>query len=1186
MPTLKQQRSVWLALSLVLLCAQYAVAQTVTGSISGTITDASGNAVAGATVRLINERTNDARVLTTNESGDFRFTAVLPGTYTVKVEQKGFSAFERRGNVLTANEHLAVGDLTMKVGELSETVTTVAEGTPVQTESTEHSALLSSKQLELVSQRGRDVTTLLKILPGVSYGGESESLGGGFGSGIPNIQGGRNTWNTLNVDGVRGNDLGSPNIFSSSINFDAISEVKVLLNSYQAEYASNSSASVNIITKSGSSQYHGGGYWFKRHEMFNANNFFNNASVVTSPLTGQTSTVPKPRYRYNTLGATFGGPVWLPKLGSKIKDKLFFFYSVEDSQTLSPQTLRQATVPTELERNGNFSQTRDVNNALIVIRDPVTNAPFPGNIIPANRINKNGQALLKVFPAPNAPDRAISRGQYNNLFQESLKVPKRQHLFRVDYRPSEKDSFYVRGSTWYADNQGSAVPAGTANSQVGLGKLHYTFTDNGITGNWAHIFSSNMVNEASLSVRHSVEKGPPLSEEELNALRSATYGFTLGQFFPQLNPLGVLPLATFGGVTNSPQIAYDGRFPLRGADTLISFNDTFTLIRGSHTLKAGFYAERARNYEGATATFAGNFSFARDTNNPLDSNYAYSNALLGNFQSYTESTFRPSGEGRQSLVDWFIQDSWKATRRLSFEYGVRFGWSNQWYQDTANSAAFVLSRYDRSKAPQYYQPGCAVAVQAGGTCATANRRARNPVNGQLLPAVLIGAFVPGTGDPYNGMVLGRDDNYPRGFKEQQPVQVQPRFGFAWDVKGDGKWAVRGSAGVFNQTRVSANAIWTDVARNPPIADNPRIFYGNMDTLLSSAGTLFPSNVTGFDPDAPTPVTYNYTVSIQKDIGLGTVVDVAYVGSVSRHLQQLRNINQIPYRARHVDVNSQNANPTVANTALPDDFLRPFPGYGNITYYENAGLSNYNALQVAVNRRFIRGLQFGVAYTYSKAMDYTDGDRDGVATYRPSRIWNYGRAGFDQTHVMVINYTWDLPRATRLWDNKVVRAVFDNWQLSGLTAFASGTPAGVGYTLVDNADITGGGDGGRIVITGNPNLSNDQQTVAPTGFVQWINPAVFARPSRGDFGNAPKDVFRNPGTHNWDFSLFKNIPLKSESRYLQFRWEIYNAFNHTQWSSIDTTARFDASGNQVNTRFGQVNGARPARVMQGSLRLTF
>src|SRR5215475_6328824 len=853
MSILKHQRPVWLALSLVLLCAQYATAQTVTGSISGTVMDASGNAIAGATVRLTNERTNDARVLTTSESGDFRFTAALPGIYTIKVEQKGFSAFERRGNVLTANEHLAVGELVMKVGEMSETVTTVAEGTPVQTESTEHSALLSSKQLELISQRGRDVTTLLKILPGVAYGGESETAGSGFGSGIPQIQGGRNTQNTFNVDGVRGNDLGSPSTFSSTVNFDAIGEVKVLLNSYQAEYASNSSASVNIITKSGSSQYHGSGYWYKRHEMFNANNFFNNATLTTSPLTGQTSTIPKPRYRYSTLGATFGGPVWLPKLGNKLKEKLFFFYSYENQQTLNPQALRQVTVPTALERQGDFSKSFTSLNSAgqpvpLFIRDPTKTgncsatdktACFPGNVIPANSINKSGQALLNVFPLPNATDLTITKGQYNYIFQESIKVPKQQNLFRVDYKPSEKDSFYARGSMWYADNQGIAVPAGTAN--WGLAGLHYTFTDNGILGNWTRIITPRLVNEASLGVRHSVEKGPPLNDTELAKLQKATYGLTVGQLHPELNPLGIIPQVTFNNITNPANITYDGRTPLRGADTLITFTDNITYMLGSHNFKAGFYSERARNYEGATAVFAGQFTFSPDTNNPLNSGNAYANAVLGNFTSYTEATFRPSGEGRQSLAEWFIQDSWKATRRLSFEYGVRFAWFNQWYQDTANSAAFALSRYDRSKAPQYYQPACTSPVAAGGTCAAANRRARNPVNGALFPAVLIGAFVPGTGDPYNGMVLGRDDSYPRGFKEQQPVQVQPRFGFAWDIKGDGKWAVRGSAGVFNQTRVSANAIWTDVARNPPIADNPRLFYGNINAInpqLASGGALF------------------------------------------------------------------------------------------------------------------------------------------------------------------------------------------------------------------------------------------------------------------------------------------------------------------------------------------------------------
>ena len=1155
-------------------------AQTVSGRITGTVIDESGSAIAGATVTLTNDRTNDSRTTTTNSDGTFLFPAIQPGAYSVKVEQKGFSAIQRQGNMLTAAEALSVGTLTLKVGNVAETVTTTAEGTPVQTESTEHSALITAKQLEQVSIIGRDVTALLRVLPGVSLQGQSQSAGNSFGSGIPNIQGGRNTSATMNVDGVRGNDLGSPSTFSSTINFDAIGEVKVLLNGFQAEYASNSNASINIITKSGSSEYRGSAYYYKRHEQFNAKNFFNNLNNI-----------PKPRYRFNTLGATIGGPVWLPKLGNnaKIKDKLFFFYSWENSGTLNPQALRTVTVPTELERNGDFSKSVDVNNAAILIRDPQTGQNFANNIVPANRINKNGQALLKVFPNPNALDRTITRGNYNYTFQESLNVPKWQHLFRTDYKMSEKDNFYVRGSMWYADNQGIAVPAGTAN--WGLAGLHYTYTDNGITGNWTRIISPSLVNESSIGVRHGVEKGPPLNDTELGKLQKSTYGFTLGQFFPGINPLGFIPQASFGGVTGAAAISYDGRTPLRGADTFISFTDNLSYTRGRHIFKTGLYAERVRNYEGATATFAGNFAFARDVNNPFDSNYAYSNALLGNFQSYTESSARPSGEGRQSIVEFFVQDSWKVRRNFSIEGGVRFSWYNQWYQSTGKSAAFSLERYDRSKAPTFYQPGCTVAVAAGTSCAAANRRARNPINGSLLPAVLVGAFIPGTGNSNNGMVVGSDESYPRGFRDQQPIAIQPRLGFAWDVKGDGKTAIRGSFGTFNQTRVSANVVWSDVSRNPPIAENPRIFYGNIDTLLSSSGVLFPSNVAGFEKDSQTPVTYNFSLGVQRDIGFGTVVDISYVGAQSRHQQQARNLNTIPYSARFLDVNPQNANPVVANTPLIDDLLRPFPGWGNITYYENAGTSNYNALQVAANRRFTRGLQFGLAYTFSKTMDFTDGDRDGIAFYRPRRIWNYGKAGFDQTHVMVINYTYDIPKLSRYLDHPAIKAVFDNWQISGITAFGSGTPTGIGFTTVDGQDITGGGDGARIVWLRDARLPESKQVPSTlangaTGPVQWFDPTAFARPARGNFGNAPKDVLRLPGTHSWDISLFKNIPLGEGKRYFQYRFEMYNAFNHTQWSGVDTTARFDATGAQVNTNFGRVTTARDPRLLQMSLRLTF
>jgi hypothetical protein len=1151
-------------------------AQTVTGTISGTVVDPSGQVVPGTTVTLINERTGDARTLVTNDTGDFTFTAVRPGTYTIKVAQAGFRLFERTGNVLPANEHLAVGKLIMSLGELTETVTTSAVGSAVQVSSSEHSALLTAKQMEMISARGRDVTSLLRLLPGVSYTNDSETLGQGFGSSTPNIQGTRNTWNTLTVDGLPGNDLGSPQIFSSSINFDAISEVKVLLNNYQAESGSNAGAIVNAITKSGTRDFHGSAYWYKRHEQFNANNFFNNINNVSKPV-----------YRYSTLGFTLGGPAYIPKFFNRNKEKLFFFYSFERWQTKNPQALRQVTTPTARERRGDFSESLDQDAQQILVRDPLLPgrcqptpanpdpninyqaACFPGHIIPADRFNRNGLALLNIFPLPNFLDRSITKGNYNYIFQESLDVPKRQHVLRVDYRPSDKDSIYVRGMTWFADNKGYAVPAGSSN--WGLVRQHYTFTDDGVLGNYTRIINPAVVNEFSLGLRHSVEAGPPLSQQELDRVIRSKVGFLLGQFTPGINPLNIIPQASFGGVPGAAAISYDGRFPLRGADTFITINDVISMNRGSHSYKAGFYADRTRNYEGETATFAGNFNFGRDVNNPLDTGYAYANALLGNFQSYVESTSRPSAEGRGTVLEWFVQDTWKTTPKLTLDYGLRFAWYTPWRQNRGRAAAFALERFDPAKVAPLFRP-----VLVDG-----QRRAVNPVTGEIAPAVFVGALVPGVGDPVNGMVVATDKTYPAGFKIQQGVQWEPRIGFAYDLTGNGTTAIRGSFGVFHNTRPSGNFNWT-ASRNPPIQFNPRIFYGNIDTLLASTGVLFPSDVLAFEKNAVTPSIYNFSLGIQRDIGFATILEVAYVGSLGRHLQQSRNLNTIPYGARFLPENIDPTRPTTPTpTALPDEFMRPYPGYGSITYQENASTSSYHALQVAANRRFTRGLQFGLAYTWSKAMNYTDTDGGGVALYRPVRVWNYGAAGFDQTHVLVINYTWDLPSASRLWNHAVAHYLFDNWQVSGIAAFVSGTPAGVGFSTTDTTDITGGGDGARVVVTGRATLPRSQRNVN-----RWFDPTVFARPAKGDFGNAPRNIFRQPGVNNWDVSFFKNIRVKSETRALQLRWEIYNVFNHTQFSGVDNGARFNINGDQVNRRFGAVTSARSPRVMQASLRFTF
>jgi hypothetical protein len=360
---------------------------------------------------------------------------------------------------------------------------------------------------------------------------------------------------------------------------------------------------------------------------------------------------------------------------------------------------------------------------------------------------------------------------------------------------------------------------------------------------------------------------------------------------------------------------------------------------------------------------------------------------------------------------------------------------------------------------------------------------------------------------------------------------------------------------------------------------PQVFYGNLDTFLGTAGTVFPGGTSTFERKAITPSMYNFTLGVQHDIGRATVVNVSYVGNVGRHLQVSRNINAVPYGARYLPQNADPANPA---TPLNDNFFRPFPGWAGITYNDFSSTSNYNSLQTTLNRRMGRGLSISVAYTWSKSMAYTDSDGDGVAVYRPIRIWNYGKTGFDQTHIFVANYVWDLPRfSNRLMSNKAGKAIFDGWQVSGISTFNSGLPSGVGFSTVDAVDLSGGGDGTRINETGKA-----QKDIGDRTFSQFFNPTVFARPARGDVGNAPKDVFRRPGQSNFDISFFKLFPVAGEKRNLQLRWEMYNAFNHTQFDTVDSTARFDAAGNQVNTRFAEVIGARAPRRMQASLRFTF
>jgi hypothetical protein len=406
------------------------------------------------------------------------------------------------------------------------------------------------------------------------------------------------------------------------------------------------------------------------------------------------------------------------------------------------------------------------------------------------------------------------------------------------------------------------------------------------------------VNELSIGARQSREAGPPLTQEGLDRVTRVASGFTSPQFHQELNPLNMIPMATFGGLTNPANITYDGRFPVTGQDTVLNLNEALTYVRGDHVFKVGMYWEYVRNVEGPQGTFAGSFDFGRDVNNPLDTGYAYSNALLGNFLSYTESTSRPLPDGRGSDIEWFAQDTWRPVKRVTLDYGLRFARYTQYHQASGDAAAFALDRFSTTQVPRLYQP-----TLVGG-----KRVGIDPATGTVVPAVQIGALVPGSGDPVNGMVVGTDTSYPQGFKNQEKVLVEPRIGMAWDVDGTGKTAVRANIGLFHNTRARGTENRTAV-RDPPVQFNPTIYYSNIASLSgTSSSAIFPSAVLGFEKDTKTPQLVSYTVGVQRDIGWRTVVDVAYVGNRGKSLLQTQNINTVPYGARFLP---KNQDPTLS-----------------------------------------------------------------------------------------------------------------------------------------------------------------------------------------------------------------------------------------------------------------------------------
>jgi len=1182
-------------------------AQSSSGTITGRVVDESGKPVPGATVTLVRTDIRDERSLVTPASGAIVFTNLQPGPYMISVELTGFSKLETKDLVLNASDRLSVGDYVLKVGGVTETVVVESTRAPIQTESSEHGAVIDSKQVTELPTRGRDVYGLMPTLPGVVYDGRGNDGIGGDAS-PKAFSGTRDFYGTANIDGVSGNVRSGQNL-DTTVSMDTVAEVKVLINNYQAEYGKAAGGVVNIITKSGSQEFSGSGYDYIRNEALNANDYFRNASGLGKGL-----------YRFNTVGGTFGGPVVIPGLVSRSSHKLFFFGSYEYRPSTTPNDTRYYTVPTAAERNGDFNNSvGDAKGNLYAaskIIDPQTGKAFPGGIIPANRIDPNMQKLMNIFPLPNAPNvingGALSpTGQwYNYSLTDTEKKPADQYSVRVDYNVSDSIRAFFRTSDYKTHNQGT-TSAVNRYPWMPDAQIDYVLGGYNHGGTVTWIASPTIVNETVVGYARWTEN-QTYPDDWLAKLQRDKLGINLPQLYPSQNPLNFIPSLNFGSQNIGPNAAraqWEGRFPMVDIADSWTVSDNLTKVWKSHQFKAGVAFEFVHylfQQSGNSDVFTGAFDFSNaSANTSYNTTSPYANMLLGYFNNYQESTNRLQYSPTTPILEFYTQDTWKASNRLTLDLGVRFTVGLQQYQGSKSnvipgdyqSSSFVPSLYNPSSAPILYQPALNGATRVAVD-------PRNPSS--YLPEALVGQIVPGTGNLLNGIVVSGQSGYPRALVDYQGILPAPRLGFAYDLFGNGAAALRGGFGVMYNPR-NNGGITGDMQSNPPNVYVPTVTYGSTATYLSQQGTYTPpSFARTLNRSNPPNRVYNTSLDFQTRLPGSFMFDAAYVGTFGQHIGTTTQLNMLPYGTRFL---ASSLDPTKKTpTPLPDQFLRPYSGYGDIPFVAFDASSNYNALQTSLQRRFSHGFQAGVVYTFSKALDYSDDDKGNVVTMNDRRVWNYGLSSYDRQHIFAANYVINLP-GDHL-DSRALRGLVGGWQISGLTRVQSGAPIGITYNSTNlklgcsdaskpcasttanafGTDITGGGDGWRAVVSGNP--------FSGVGAGYWFNPSVFAPPALAQtvtnmagvqqvlaLGNAGRRLGRGPGIMNTDLALFKNINVTGQLK-AQFRAEAYNVFNHTQFNAVDTTPSWDQSGVQTNPSFGKVTTAQSPRIIQLGLRLIF
>jgi hypothetical protein len=691
-----------------------------------------------------------------------------------------------------------------------------------------------------------------------------------------------------------------------------------------------------------------------------------------------------------------------------------------------------------------------------------------------------------------------------------------------------------------------------------------------------------------------------------------------------------LPIWANGGIHVTPDFQWGNRIGSQPPENLypgfLNINRTqdlavnLTKVLGRHTMKSGFYLNhsyKAQNLSaGGGARFEGVLNFGNDNNNPIDSGFGYANALLGIFSSYQQQSKFIEGSYLYNQVDWFVQDNWKVNNRLTLDYGVRVVHQQPQYDQYLQSSNFFERLWDPSAAPALYTSGCVSTYP----CSGGNRRAMNPMNGQVLGAgssVLIGQVVPNSGNPLNGIVPAGQSPNNRYNYEWPAVVYSPRFGAAYDISGTQSLVVRGGVGLFFD-RPNGNSVFSQSA-NPPSSTNTIVRYGQLQSLgtggLTSQGV--PQMVV-FEYDADIPTSTQWNAGVQMTLPWASSLDVSYVGQHGDNLLQSVDINSVDFGTAFTAAAQDPtlaASGTPGATAFTTDLLRPYRGLGQISRNITKSWNTFHSLQTSFNRRFRNGISAGVNWTLTLSDKGNTGNPlridhnpDGSFVVRADQA-EADRLLNDQgtpTHVFKGNFVWDLPDLD--WGTsaarRVLAAVVNDWQLSGI--FTGGT----GQAYAPSFSYQNGGS--SVNLTGTPSYGARIRVIGDPGSgcssnqYQQFNTAAFAGPVAPSLGlESGRNLLRECANHTWDMAIARNFRLGG-GRQIQVRAEMFNAFNTVIYNSVQTSLQLVSPTNQTvrnpqfredgsivesrlkpnNAGFGAVTGAAALRSAQVQVRFSF